>query len=228
MDKNKPAPTVQYYEFWYENKSQSHSYDYDEVFPIEITVENTLQSWSTRIINTLIVQFPIVNMYITCPWETRINRQTDWMAYFVCKLWIADGTPAPTNVTISVDWGDNSTSGPVRLLNNHSEPSLATMDDGKKAYAYATLVHPQNYTKGGTYSVNVSMDNLVNKYELHTRGRIIEKIVDFEFFGNMIFYRNVTYNESTPERGWFMADFPAFGKDGDHFPGIICVVKFYH
>ena len=136
-----------------------------------------------------------------CPKGMRINYSNDWTADFHCMIYILNGHHAPTNVTMFVNWGDMHevngqmeyhTSGPTELIGNMT--FMGTTDYnltqvGKLAYLYSEIVH--NYTEGGTYCVNVTLQNLVSNYSMMQCQRIIEKIVEIEFFPHMIRWATV-------------------------------------
>ena len=132
LDPNDQHSTMQWYEFWNEPRHQQHFWQEDGVFPMPITATNTYGTWNTTLIEPIIVQFPIVEVYLECPIGQRINYETNWMANYHCNIFIARDVPPPTNVTISVTWGDyhvnnatgekfQYTSGPVRLEGNMTQ-----------------------------------------------------------------------------------------------------------
>ena len=246
LDPNDQHSTMQWYEFWHEPRLQRHFWQEDGVFPMPITATNTYGTWNITLIEPIIVQFPIVEVYLECPIGQRINYETNWMANYHCHIFIARDVPPPTNVTISVTWGDyhvnNATgekfeyvSNPVRLEGNMTqnccEPpdpprALIKSDDtcchrlrenGKEAYLYAEIVHPRNYTEGGTYWQNVTMFNLVSNDFLSSYQRLIELIVHIEFNTTMI-------KRVSPEYNFTMGDdqeeheFIGYGPDKEHFP----------
>lgn len=246
LDPNDPNPTTQWYEFWNDTKYQNHFWQDFGVFPIEITSTNTLQSWYTTLLVPLIVQFPIVELYMECPIGQRINYQTNWMADYHCMIYIVRGVPPPTNVTIFMTWGDyyeddngtvqEYTSGPTRMTPNMTQEGCCNnarddcchilRDNGKQAYLYSELVHPRNYTEGGTYWQNLTLYNLVSDHFISSYQRIIEKIVEILFETEMIKYYTPEYNFTLggeqPE-----AEKIGFGPDKEHFP-IGCVVFYIH
>ena len=228
LDLNDTMDVTQWYEFWYEERFQKHSYVEYGVFPISITATNTLQSWHTTLLVPLIVQFPIVEVYVECPIGQRINEDTLWMADYHCMIYIAKDVRPPTNVTIFVTWGDywevengthaQYTSGPTRLTNNMSAPGYHRLrENGKLAYLYAEIVHPRNYTEGGTYYQNITMNNLVSDTFISSYQRVIEKIVRIRFDTTMIKYYTEDYNFTQggeqPEH-----ERTGFGPDQEHFP----------
>ncbi len=197
------ANTVEFYTFWHDTKMQTHAWQDSGVFPVLVTAENTLRAWNTTIEVPVIVQWPIVEVYTECPMEVRISYANNWRADYHCQIYIAKGFAPPTNVTVFVNWGDQYevngtkhyyTSGPTALVNNMSAPGFHRLQNGKLGYLYSEFVHPMNYVEGDTYWINFTMQNLVSQHSESIKHRIIEKIVDIEFYPTMIKWLGDDYN----------------------------------
>ncbi len=167
------ASTVANYISYTDSIDHSHEFTSPGVYPILVTVTNSLGPTSITVSPPIIIQYPVLTTCITLGGDELSFLVDPWDVAYELDILI---TPycihmAPTNVTISVLFGDGSAAVEV--------PFVAAADSSRNTATHShwqTIVHTNKYKPGANYTITAQMWNLISNETFEYNIQVIEKI----------------------------------------------------
>ena len=137
--------------------SRSHAYSYSGEFPVNVTVSNSLSSIAVELPHTLVVEFPVANIFISTNSPVRLN---------------------PGRVTFHLSLSGNATP-PTNAICvwNFSDGSIPTVIESLKISPMQPFEHAHKYKREGIFSTSVNISNNVSSLLL-TVEVDVQKLID--------------------------------------------------
>ncbi len=167
------ALTVADYVSYTDTIQHSHIFISPGVYTVLVKVVNSLGPTSFTINPPIIVQYPVLTRCITLGGDQLIFLTDPWDVVYKLDILIKPDCIdiAPTNVTISVLFGDGSAAVEV--------PFVAAADSSRNTSTHShwlTITHANKYKLGDNYTITAQMWNLVSNETFEYNIHIIEKI----------------------------------------------------